>query len=762
MKNRKTTFLLSVIMTLFCFACGAVTIIENGKSNWSIYIPADAISANKTAASELQSFLLKATGAKLKITNEAKGKNQILIGRSAAAEKLLPELKTIKWKSDEIMIVPAGNNLILTGDQPRGALYVVYEYLEQIGFRFWTADTTRVPALKTLELPKENYRFAPPIPVRTLGVYECNIIPFRVKMRLHEVFKGTPENWGGSILLIGPWHTFNHVFMPASKYLKSNPEFFSLRNGKRVGGQMEGQLCLSNPEMRKVFLANVRAELKKHKDPRFVSVTQNDNDNNCLCANCLAMDKKFGGPSGTMLDFANYIAENLEKDYPNIVVQTFAYRYTQTAPTNIKGHKNVSVYYCTLTRDMTRPLSDTTRAPNAKIAKDLTEWSKIVKKIDIWDYATTFPSYFVPMPNMRVVPEDIKFLRDNKVHMLKIHGNSIVNNNPEELHTLRTYLWAKTLWNPDLDVNTVIKEFVEDYYGKAAPAIMEYIAFRDKVNQKIDKPVTVFIHNAPWISDEDILKALEYIEKAEALADTDVVKKRVEKLRKNMEYMKFIRWERMLADKIITKAELQKLSADWLDYFTRNKYFSLSETWTKGNNSDDIIFDAMKLFSKGIGFERKETPFLKSLAGKKYYVIEEVDFRVSRGHQNAKLIEDPNAANGVAIEIPLTGSWGVTFHEAHYILPADKTYDLYVAVKLTKPYQGNILQVCHWRGHVIYHKFIEASKIKPEYSYIYVGKTTTSSKFTHIGGRGYTFLVPEKKTEGGTLIVDHVVMVETK
>ena len=95
MKNRKTTILLSVIMTLFSFACGAVTIIENGKSNWSIYVPKNAIAADKTAAKELQSFLFKATGAKLAITNVAKGTNQILIGTSEAAEKLFEDLKTL-------------------------------------------------------------------------------------------------------------------------------------------------------------------------------------------------------------------------------------------------------------------------------------------------------------------------------------------------------------------------------------------------------------------------------------------------------------------------------------------------------------------------------------------------------------------------------------------------------------------------------------------------------------------------------------------
>ena len=236
--------------------------------------------------------------------------------------KILPKLKTVKWKSDEIMISPAGNNLILTGDSPRGALYAVYEYLEWIGIRFWTATEIKVPTVKTLKLPEKSYRYAPPIPVRVLGIYECRYLPAHMaRMRLHNPVFKSDEAWGGSIKLIGSWHTFDKVFLPAKKYLKSNPEYFSLRKGKRVGGQLVGQLCLSN---QKVFLANVRKELKKYQDPRFISITQNDNDNHCLCDNCLAMDKKFGSPSGTMLNFANYIAENLEKDYPKLIIQTFA------------------------------------------------------------------------------------------------------------------------------------------------------------------------------------------------------------------------------------------------------------------------------------------------------------------------------------------------------------------------------------------------------------------------------------------------------
>ena len=759
----KTKILLFSLLMLFCFFCSAMPIIENGKSNWSIYVPKNAIAADKTAAKELQSFLFKATGVKLAITNVAKGTNQILIGTSEAAEKLLPLLKTVQWKADEIMIVPAGNNLILTGEAPRGTLYAVYEYLEWLGIRFWTATEIKVPSVKTLNLPEKSYRYAPPIPVRVLGIYECRYLPaHRARMRLHNPIFKSEEEWGGSIKLIGSWHTFDKVFLPAAKYLKSNPEYFSLREGKRIGGQLVGQLCLSNQEMRKVFLTNVRTELKKYKAPKFISITQNDNDNHCQCVNCLAMDKKFGGPSGTMLDFANYIAKTLEKDYPELIVQTFAYRYTQTPPQNIKAHKNVSIFYCTLSRDLTRPLSDTTREPNAKIAKDLLKWSNITNQIDIWDYAASFLTYFSPMPNLRVVPEDIKFLRDNKVHMLQIQGNGLNKGNPEDFQALRTYVWAKALWNPNLNVDNVIKEFVEDYYGKAAPVIMEYLAFRDKVHQKINVPFPCYTLNSVWISDEDIIESLKYISRAEALADSEVVRKRIETLQKVMEYMIIVRWERMLEKKLVSKAELQKISADWIQYFKRRQFFSLHETWKKENNAGEIMLDKMELFSKGIGFERGTNNFIKSIEDKKFIVIEEVDFYVNHGHKFAKLIEDKDALNGVAIEIPPTGGWAVTFREEHYLLPADKNYDLYIAVKLSKPSQGKILNVCHWRGRVIFEKFIDASQIKPEYSYIHVGKVNTSSLFTTLPGRGYTFLVSQKKDDGGKLIVDHVVLIETK
>ena len=44
-----------------------------------------------------------------------------------------------------------------------------------------------------------------------------------------------------------------------------------------------------------------------------------------------------------------------------------------------------------------------------------------------------------------------------------------------EFAELRTYLLAKLLWDQDFDVGTGIDEFLDAYYGPAAPMLREYI-----------------------------------------------------------------------------------------------------------------------------------------------------------------------------------------------------------------------------------------------------------------------------------------------
>ena len=117
---------------------------------------------------------------------------------------------------------------------------------------------------------------------------------------------------------------------------------FSLRpNNERVKDS-SGQLCMTNPETRKYVLAALRNFIKKDRvkavkdgvpPPLIYDISANDNNNQCDCPDCKAVaDREGGNYSAPLLDFINYIAREIRKEYPEIYIRTFAYLFSYNTP----------------------------------------------------------------------------------------------------------------------------------------------------------------------------------------------------------------------------------------------------------------------------------------------------------------------------------------------------------------------------------------------------------------------------------------------
>ena len=120
----------------------------------------------------------------------------------------------------------------------------------------------------------------------------------------------TNAKYGGGDYSAGFTHTF-HRILPQSKYFKTNPEYYSLINGKR---HPRAQLCLSNKEMRKVFIEEAKKYYVKAKGALAITVAHDDNGLFCECKPCKALlAREKGRMSGVEIDFVNEVAEALEK-----------------------------------------------------------------------------------------------------------------------------------------------------------------------------------------------------------------------------------------------------------------------------------------------------------------------------------------------------------------------------------------------------------------------------------------------------------------
>jgi hypothetical protein len=222
---------------------------------------------------------------------------------------------------------------------------------------------------------------------------------------------------------------------------------------------------------------SVAAWFSRYPDAKVISVSQDDNTLHCQCDDCRAIDEEEGSASGTMIRFVNAVAEQ----FPDKTISTLAYQYTRRPP-KTKPAENVLITLCSIECDRSAPIEEKC----TDFAADLIGWKAMTEKIRIWDYTTQFTNFLAPFPNIRTLQPNIKFFRDNHATwVFEQHSH-----HPSELFELRSYLTAKLLWNPDLDANKIITDFVNGYYDDAGVFVNNYI---DLVHDELQKDSTFFL-----------------------------------------------------------------------------------------------------------------------------------------------------------------------------------------------------------------------------------------------------------------------------
>ncbi len=514
MKMKLAGTLLTAILATAA-ALAAAPLVDNGRSDYRIVVPADAIPAERTAAEELQTFLAEIGGVELPIVAETDGP-AIHVGQSPDAARALGIADWQELKPDEICLKTVGLDLYLAGDRPRGSLYAVYEFLEQnLGVRFWTAEVTEVPKQSTIELPLLDYRYAPPFEVRAAGYDLARSDPkFAARLRNNGHGVANPPEWGGDVQLLGGVHTFsdNSPLISVQEYYDAHPEWFSERNGKRLNRHV--QLCLSNPELRRELTRKVLAWIRSNPNCQYVSVSQNDNQNYCQCATCTAFVEEHGNQADLLIDAVNEVAAEVAPEFPHVLIETLGYNYTRTPPVTVRPLDNVIVRYCTIEAQSFHCLTD---PANRQLEEDLTGWRQVARQLMIWNYVTDFHKYYQPHPNWLTVAPDLQLFRDCGAINVYEQGSWNGGGAAADLGDLRAWQISKLLWNPDLDPEALVEEFVAGYYGPAAGYVHVYLdSMIESVNRHPENIEGCYARStSSWLDADLLLQAYFAMDEAQ-------------------------------------------------------------------------------------------------------------------------------------------------------------------------------------------------------------------------------------------------------
>ena len=435
---------LYLLLFLTFFSCS-----ENKLSiNKETILKYNIVSEYGDIADTLNVYFEKSFETKLNVSNLKKNKSIVLITK--------PNIE-----NDFISIQLKDSLITISSNNKKNLFYATYEFIEKfLNVKWLSTDYTHYEKLSSLNIPDNyNYYYEPPVLTRTVHsklFYDDSIFADKLKVT-NEAFPRYVPN--------ARVHTF-HRFMPYDVFYEENPEYYALRNGKRL----PTQLCLTNSAVLEIVKDSVRSFFKSSPISDVISVSQDDNTQYCQCENCSKIDNKEGSPAGSLIHFVNDIA----KDFPDKTISTLAYQYTRKPP-KTKPLENVLITLCSIECDRSIPIDEGCK----DFSSDLKGWSSLTDNIRIWDYTTQFTNFLAPFPNWGTIRPNINlFVQNNAKWIFEQHSR-----NDSELFELRSYVMAKLLWDPSLNFNTLIKDFNDKYYGDGGKYITEYIS---KIQSQID------------------------------------------------------------------------------------------------------------------------------------------------------------------------------------------------------------------------------------------------------------------------------------
>jgi len=514
---------------------GRLILADGGRTAYRIVIAEKATPSTRYAAEELQGFLEKISVARLPIVADTQPvvPDEILVGQSGRFTTLGIDLDPAALGREGYVLRTAGTRLVIAGGEPRGTLYGVYGLLEDhLGCRWFTPELERIPRSRRVSLPPLNERRAPVFEYRETYNWESYDGNWMARNRLNGaggrgrllerqgIRPPAPEldaRHGGSIRFgFGFFvHTVGKL-VPAERHFAAHPEYYALWKGKR----RPSQVCCTHEDVIRLCTEAIRAGMREQPEATVFSLSQNDNTEYCQCDRCQALARSEETQMAPLLHLVNRVAEAVDKEFPDKIVETLAYQWSRRPPKTMRPRPNVVIRLCDIECCFAHPLASGCTPANRAFVADLQAWARQCDRLWIWDYTTNFAHCLLPMPNKRLLDDNIRLFAAN--HVKGVFEQGTYDTPDSEMAALKAYLIAKFLWDPEYDEHRAMNEFLDAYYGPAAASVRRYLDLIHDAAEKGSVHVRIFVPpNHPHLTPELLSKASALWDEAESRAAGD-------------------------------------------------------------------------------------------------------------------------------------------------------------------------------------------------------------------------------------------------
>ncbi|MBI4027779.1 MAG: DUF4838 domain-containing protein [Verrucomicrobia bacterium] len=337
------------------------------------------------------------------------------------------------------------NTLVLAGKMPDTTAYAVYDFLKRYaGYRYF------MPGPLGEILPTQE---AVAIPAELSFKEEPSFISFN-NAALYGGSGGFSRS--GRLTLLATH--FLATIYPSKKYGAQHPEYYPMIGGQRFVPPSDlghtWQPCVSNPDLPAIAVAYAKNEWFPHQPNALgFSIGVNDGRGDCHCPQCTAWQEQYANP---YIPFCNAVARLAQKELPGKKVGFDAYGGAAPPPRNLRLEPNLFV-------EVTSGL--------ARDFEPLRAWRQAgAHNIGLYDYVYGF-GYVAPRHYPRRIGNAWKKAY-REYNLRSAWVESFVNvwlfDGP------RQYVLNELAWNIDADIEGLLRDYFEKFYGEAAAPMRRF------------------------------------------------------------------------------------------------------------------------------------------------------------------------------------------------------------------------------------------------------------------------------------------------
>ena len=446
-------------------------------SEMTIVIPEVCSDGRFTAARDLAETLRRMTGSRPTVVHapERPDGPAILLGDEFAPAAVRTELTKRRLGFDGYLIHSLDDQtLLLCGWCEEGHSNAVYGWLRELGCRWFMPGPhgDLIPTVDKLGLGNWNQREKPAYIHRDLWYSGLGTVrtsaPLDAAACVAELADWKRRNrMGGAPVHFA--HNFAYV-VPATVFFAEHPEFFPLRDGRRVP---DGQLCTTNEQVIDLFAKAAVATFDANPDLKSFSLSPNDGAGWCHCATCEALDppKDRGtehGKADRVVTFVNAVANQVKQQYPHRWLAFYAYAGCVAAPTYSDPADNVLVVLAHYVFDHLRGIADLNSSANETFNSYVNGWSAVSEQLFIREY---YCRWWAPWPMWPAVAADIPYL--SRRHFSGFNAELEYR---AEGCEIGWYLLAELAWRPEQDPDLLEDAYFRGLYGPAASEMRAYFS----------------------------------------------------------------------------------------------------------------------------------------------------------------------------------------------------------------------------------------------------------------------------------------------